>query len=104
MFPRTGFRPAFNANTFSPVIAFERAIEGQAYALHAGKRRELAFQLLVEHSNFSNVVARTSRIEMNHITVRGGNTEILVLQVPQRFGEESGSHQQYQRQCSLTDD
>ena len=41
----TGVGAAFYRNSFAPIIALERAVEGHADALDAGKRREFALHV-----------------------------------------------------------
>ncbi len=70
---------------------------------HAGHRGEAVLDLAVEAGQAFNGVACAVRIEVQHVAVAGGDAEVLVLQIGQRFGHQDGAGQQHQRQRRLKD-
>ena len=88
-------------DALAPVVAFQRAIERHADVGHARQRGEAVFDLAIERGQTVDGIAGASRIEMQHVAVGSGDTQLLMFQVGQRFGHQDGSGEQNQGERSL---
>src|SRR5215471_3235925 len=101
---RPGREPALDVHAFTPIVTLQWAVQGKANALNPGKRGELPLKPLVESRQTLRLVTRPCRIEMNYIAIRRFNAEVLMLQIEQSAGEQSGAYKKHQRKRSLKDD
>ena len=78
----------------SPVVAFERTVEGQAYAANSGQCRKAIFHFAIKSGQSLGSVARALGINMQDVAIGSGNAEILLLEIAEGFAHQYRAGQQ----------
>ena len=86
VFFRSGRGTALYVDSLAPVITLERAVQGDADALDARKRRKLLLQALVERAHGIDVVSSAHGIDMDDVAIRRGNAKVLMFEIAQGLG------------------